>query len=930
MSTSDRLNSSHTASDSSFVGLDAYPREPYDWAKEPYGDEYYGDEYYGDEPARGPVSAEALADAPRWVAWRLVWDRKRPNAPPRKIPYDPGTGSWARVPTDPKTYADRTAAEARADALAVELLREGRQLPRPSAGSGIGLVLGQLDDGPYLLGIDLDSCRDADTSTIAPWAEQIIDRFDTYSEISPSGTGVKLFFILSAANMKKLHALLGKDKQGKQLTRRAFAAGEHREIALDTARFYAWTDWRLKRAPKYFRQVTFTDVEWFLNEAGPAYMAQHGGIVRAQKKPAQTIWRNRDHDIPVDLVDEPAERGPDDRMYQKVQFEGKETYVPADELVMTPQVHATIRKRDGAAGPHHMKVPAGLADVYELDETDSGFGFRFMRDQRREGKSYERALKACLADPGRAGEWARKVDDRQHERAYERWDLYDEKKKKPTGEGWPEPKPLPHGLPPVAAFDTQLFMPDALAPWVDDIATRLQCPPEYVGVSAITALGALIGRRVGIKPQAKTPWIEYPNLWAAFIGQPGVLKSPAMLAALAPLHHLENEAAKDNEVQLEAYTKNLSAYKLRKQVAASLEKEALKKGKPAAIKFDLDDEPEEPKAARYRTNDSTYEKLGELLMDNPNGLLLERDELCSLLQHLDREEQAQARSFFMTGWSGSHPYTFDRIIRGHIHIEAVCLSVLGNTQPTRISQYVCRANRDGGGGDGLIQRFQLLVWPDVSPDWHDVDQYPDTVARRRAWSVFERMSKLDEEALRNLEAHKGTFDKTYCFRFTEDARAEFLAWRRPFERRLRNGELSPALQGHFAKYRKLVPALALINHLADGGTDSVGVAALRKALAFAAYLESHALRVYGATDMVELAAAEAILKHIKEGDLANRFAAREVHRHGWSNLTERDAVQAGLDLLVDCDYLAPITSQPDSQGGRPKTTFAINPKGMRF
>jgi hypothetical protein len=46
-------------------------------------------------------------------------------------------------------------------------------------------------------------------------------------------------------------------------------------------------------------------------------------------------------------------------------------------------------------------------------------------------------------------------------------------------------------------------------------------------------------------------------------------------------------------------------------------------------------------------------------------------------------------------------------------------------------------------------------------------------------------------------------------------------------------------------------------------------------------------------------------------------------------LTERDAVQAGLNLLVDCDYLAPITSQPDSQGGRRKITFAINPKGMQ-
>jgi putative DNA primase/helicase len=43
-----------------------------------------------------------------------------------------------------------------------------------------------------------------------------------------------------------------------------------------------------------------------------------------------------------------------------------------------------------------------------------------------------------------------------------------------------------------------------------------------------------------------------------------------------------------------------------------------------------------------------------------------------------------------------------------------------------------------------------------------------------------------------------------------------------------------ALEGHFAKYRKLSPALALINHLADGGEGAVGQTALRRALALTA------------------------------------------------------------------------------------------------
>jgi hypothetical protein len=46
------------------------------------------------------------------------------------------------------------------------------------------------------------------------------------------------------------------------------------------------------------------------------------------------------------------------------------------------------------------------------------------------------------------------------------------------------------------------FLPAALAPWISDIAKRLQCPPDYVAISAVVALGSVIGRRVGIKPQA--------------------------------------------------------------------------------------------------------------------------------------------------------------------------------------------------------------------------------------------------------------------------------------------------------------------------------------------------------------------------------------------------------------------------------------------
>ena len=474
-------------------------------------------------------------------------------------------------------------------------------------------------------------------------------------------------------------------------------------------------------------------------------------------------------------------------------------------------------------------------------------------------------------------------------------------------------------------------MPDALAQWVDDIANRLQCPPDYVAVAAIAALGSVIGRRIGIKPQAKTDWAETPNLWGMFIGRPGMLKSPAMGEALKPIHRLEAEAAKENEIAQQAYAAGMDAYELRKQVNKALAREELKANKNKNAKIDLDfgEKPQEPTPVRYRTNDPTYEAIGELLIANPTGILIERDELVSLLKHLDCEEQGNARGFYLSGWSGTQPYTFDRIIRGHRHIEAVCISVLGNTQPARIVEYVRAANRGGAGGDGLIQRFGLLAWPDAPAEWRDIDEYPNSAAREKAWKTFERMAKLDTQAALRLGAEKGPFDKVPYLRFDDAAREDFRGWRTDLERRLRSGEMSPALEGHLAKYRKLVPSLALMNHLADGGTGPVSHHALLKALAAAYYLESHARRVYGSASEGELAAAKAILEHIRNGDLEDGFTARDVHQRGWAHLIEREQVGAGLSLLIDLDYLAASTPSTAAQGGRPKVTYLINPRSLR-
>ena len=98
-----------------------------------------------------------------------------------------------------------------------------------------------------------------------------------------------------------------------------------------------------------------------------------------------------------------------------------------------------------------------------------------------------------------------------------------------------------------------------------------------------------------------------------------------------------------------------------------------------------------------------------------------------------------------------------------------------------------------------------------------------------------------------------------------------------------------------------------------------------RALAFAEYLESHANRIYSSGMEGETAAAGTILRHIRAGTLADGFTARDILRHGWAHLSDREQIEMGLSLLGDLDYVAAQEPTIRPQGGRPKVTYAINP-----
>lgn len=395
------------------------------------------------------------------------------------------------------------------------------------------------------------------------------------------------------------------------------------------------------------------------------------------------------------------------------------------------------------------------------------------------------------------------------------------------------------------------------------------------------------------------------------------MKSPAMSEALRPLGRLEAEAAKANAAAMVDYASELELYEIKKSAAKKSAAKAIGDG----LKFDGDlggDKPQAPPSKRYLVTDTTYEKLGEILQANPRGVTVCRDELGGLLAKLDQEENSTARSFFLTSWSGKEDYTFDRIGRGTVRIERACLSMIGAIQPDVVARHIAKASR--GGGDGLMQRFNLAVWPDAVTSWENIDCYPDAEARADAYAAFHRLDQIDPA---QIGAASEGFDGFPTLRFSGEAYERFVAWQTQIEADLRGEQLPPALEGHFSKYRKLIPALSLIFHLADGASGPVSDTALVRALWLEGYLKTHAMRIYGASLQGEVGAAKAILNRIKRRDLEDGFTARDVYQKDWAGLTDREQVQSALALLCDHDWL---TQSEVSNGGRPKTLYRVAPQ----
>jgi putative DNA primase/helicase len=180
-----------------------------------------------------------LSDCSQWVFWNLKQGRK--------LPFDPKTGTHAKS-NDPSTWGTLEQAQS--------------QAPKRRRRGGVGIELGPIQgrEDVCLGGVDLDTCRDPETGRIETWAQEIIARLDTYCEVSPSQTGVKLFFLHTTPEAKA--RTFKQPGKGHPPGIELYFSGRYFTVTNEAV------EWDMG-LPYNLRMLSAKDLGWLVDVAGP-------------------------------------------------------------------------------------------------------------------------------------------------------------------------------------------------------------------------------------------------------------------------------------------------------------------------------------------------------------------------------------------------------------------------------------------------------------------------------------------------------------------------------------------------------------------------------------------------------------------------------------------------------------------------------------
>jgi hypothetical protein len=439
-----------------------------------------------------------------------------------------------------------------------------------------------------------------------------------------------------------------------------------------------------------------------------------------------------------------------------------------------------------------------------------------------------------------------------------------------------DPPPLPTGL-----------LPSIIEQFARINGEQMGADPAGLALSALVVCAAAIPDHVQVQvKQNDASWRESARLWGMLVGSVSAQKTPVMNKAAKSLLDIDRAWSRK-------YHEDMAGYDA----------------------IDKDDKKSNPRPLHNRKvlMDATSEKAGELLKDNPSGVLALQDEMSGFIGGLDKYSNGgggKERGFWLGTWNGGY-LTVDRIGRGSIAVENASVSFLGGIQPDKIRELAGKTF-----DDGLLQRFIPIILQPAregkDEPTHGIDDNYGRLINALVYSPPPALLHFDDEAQ---------------------------SIRRDLEKRQLDLQaletVNPKLASHIGKYKGIFARLCVVWHCIEntnafGNLPTVisGPTAHRVATFLHEFLLRHAISFYvgvlGFSDDNDALTATAgyILTHPEKEELAFRDLKRS--RTAMKPLDHFEARK----LFEQLEHLGWVSQIP---GPRPSSfpRYKVNPEVHR-
>jgi hypothetical protein len=452
-------------------------------------------------------------------------------------------------------------------------------------------------------------------------------------------------------------------------------------------------------------------------------------------------------------------------------------------------------------------------------------------------------------------------------------------------------------------------LPEPIRGFVDAGARAIGCDASYLALPLLAAIAAAIGNTRRL--ELKRGWSAPPILWGAIVGESGTAKTPALKLVMRPVRKRQRKALERHAEEIKTYEADYARWE--KDMAV------WKRNKDTAD--DPPEKPDPPQAERFVVSDTTVEALAPILLANPRGVLLARDELAGWIGSFDRyagKGKAGADSASWLSMFNAEDIIVDRKtgIPRTIHVPQAAVCVAGGIQPAILRRALALEHRESG----LAARLLLTCPPRKAKRWTKADI--DSSAEAELVRLFDRLYELQPAADADGELEPA------LVRLSAEADA---AWETYYNaHNTEQADLSGDMAAAWSKLEEYAARLALVVHFTRSAAgdpnlrkpDIVDATSMSAGVVLAKWFKHEARRVYV---MLDESDADRDQRRLTEwiGRKGGTMTPREV-RQGCRWLKQPGEAETALEELVKAGRGTWQDVPTTAKGGRPARAFVLS------